>query len=149
MNPNDALRSLRYMLGVNDAKLAAVIALGGGSVNKAQVSAFLKQDDEEGYEGCKDEVLAQFLNGLVIYKRGADPARPPQPVPRSVTNNLICKKLRTAFQLKDTEIIALVEKSGMKISKAEVGAIFRAEGHRNYRPCGDQFLRYLLKGLTA
>ncbi|MCC6375065.1 MAG: DUF1456 family protein, partial [Moraxellaceae bacterium] len=32
--------------------------------------------------------------------------------------------------------------------KHELGAIFRKEGHHNYRECGDQFLRNFLKGLT-
>ena len=93
--------------------------------------------------------MAQFLDGLVVYKRGIDPSRPAQPLARSVSNNLICKKLRAAYQLKDMQILALLGPSGLKISKAEINAIFRAEGHRNYRECGDQLLRYLIKGLTA
>jgi len=149
MNPNDALRSLRYMLDVNDAKLVEIIALGGGDSSKSAVAAFLKRDDEEGYQKCSDRVMAQFLDGLVIYKRGIDKGRPIQPLARSVSNNLICKKLRAAYQLKDLQILALLGPSGLKISKAEIGAIFRAEGHRNYRECGDQLLRYLIKGLTA
>jgi len=149
MNPNDALRSLRYMLDVNDAKLIEIIALGGGNSSKSAVAAFLKRDDEEGYQKCSDLVMAQFLDGLVVYKRGIDPSRPVQPLAKSVSNNLICKKLRAAYQLKDLQILALLGPSGLKISKAEIGAIFRAEGHRNYRECGDQLLRYLIKGLTA
>jgi uncharacterized protein YehS (DUF1456 family) len=46
------------------------------------------------------------------------------------------------------DIIALIKKSGLDVSKAELGSFFRRPDHRNYRECGDQFLRNLLKGLT-
>ncbi|WP_016599899.1 DUF1456 family protein, partial [Yersinia pestis] len=34
------------------------------------------------------------------------------------------------------------------VSKPELNALFRKEGSKNFRPCGDQVLRYFLKGLT-
>jgi uncharacterized protein YehS (DUF1456 family) len=51
--------------------------------------------------------------------------------------------------LKDSDIIALVEKTGLRVSKAEIGALFRRPDHRNYRECGDQFLRNLLKAMAS
>jgi uncharacterized protein YehS (DUF1456 family) len=30
----------------------------------------------------------------------------------------------------------------------EITAMMRAPEHKNYRECGDQFLRYFLRGLT-
>ena len=50
---------------------------------------------------------------------------------------------------KDEDIIAMLDSDGFKVSKTELSALFRKEGHQNYRPCGDQFLRSFLKGLTA
>ncbi|CAR41331.1 putative conserved hypothetical protein [Proteus mirabilis HI4320] len=35
-----------------------------------------------------------------------------------------------------------------RVSKPELSAIFRKLGHKNYRNCGDQLVRYFLKGLT-
>jgi uncharacterized protein YehS (DUF1456 family) len=78
-----------------------------------------------------------------------DRSRPPQPVEVPVTNNTILKRLRVAFELKDNDIIKLIEKSGLRVSKGELGAFFRRPDHRNYRACGDQFLRNLLKGLSG
>jgi uncharacterized protein YehS (DUF1456 family) len=66
-----------------------------------------------------------------------------------VTNNVVLKKLRVAFELKDSDIISLIEQSGLRVSKGELGAFFRRPDHRNYRECGDQFLRTLLKGLST
>ena len=145
---NDILRSLRYLLNVSDGALADIVRLAGGEASKADMAAFLKTEDEEGYRPCTDRVMATFLNGLVIYKRGKDPNRPPPPLEVPVTNNAVLKKLRVAFELKDSDITSLIEKSGLRVSKAELGAFFRRPDHRNYRDCGDQFLRNLLKAMT-
>jgi uncharacterized protein YehS (DUF1456 family) len=149
MTPNDVLRSVRYLLNVSDAKLGDIVRLGGGEVSQADLVAFLKKEDEDGYRECGHAVAAHFLNGLVIHKRGNDDDRPPRPIEVPVTNNAVLKSLRVAFELKDSDILALIEKSGLRVSKAELGAFFRRPDHRNYRDCGDQFLRNLLKGLSA
>jgi uncharacterized protein YehS (DUF1456 family) len=149
MTHNDVLRSLRYLLNVSDAKLGDIVRLGDGEVSEAELAGFLKREEEEGYRACGDELMARFLNGLVIYKRGKDESRPPQPVEVPVTNNAILKRLRVAFELKESDIITLIEKSGLRVSKGELSAFFRRPDHRNYRDCGDQFLRNVIKGLSA
>jgi uncharacterized protein YehS (DUF1456 family) len=149
MTHNDVLRSLRYLMNIHDAKLAEIVGLAKLTITTPEIRAFLKQEDEDGYKECSHEVMAHFLNGLVLYKRGVDPSRPPQPIEVPVTNNVILKKLRVAFQLKDDDILALLKKSGLLVSKAELGAFCRRPDHRNYRPCLDQILRNLLKGLAS
>ena len=149
MTHNDVLRSVRYLLNVSDATLADIIRLGDGEVSRDDVVAFLKKEDDDGYQACGDAVMARFLNGLVTYKRGKDDSRPPQPVEVPVTNNTVLKKLRVAFELKDDDIIALLQRTGLSVSKTELSAFFRRPDHRNYRECGDQLLRYLLKGLGS
>ena len=149
MTHNDVLRSVRYLLNVSDATLADIIRLGHGEVSRDELVAFLKKEDEDGYQACGDAVMAHFLNGLVTYKRGKDDSRPPQPVEVPVTNNTVLKKLRVAFELRDDDIIALLQRTGMSVSKTELSAFFRRPDHRNYRECGDQLLRYLLKGLGS
>ena len=151
MTHNDVLRSLRYLLNVPDAKLGDIIRLGGGEVSQSDLAALLKKEDDEGYRACGDDLMAHFLNGLVIYKRGKrdkDDSRPPQPLELPVTNNAVLKKLRVAFELKDSDLVALIEKSGLLVTKGELGAFFRRPDHRNYRDCGDQFLRNVIKGLS-
>jgi uncharacterized protein YehS (DUF1456 family) len=90
-------------------------------VSRAEVVAFLETDDQDGYQACGDKAMAHFLNGLVIYKRGKDESRPPQPVEVPVTNNAVLKKLRVAFELEDDDIIALLQKNGLTVSKNELG----------------------------
>ncbi len=59
------------------------------------------------------------------------------------------KKLRVALQLRDTDIIEILEKADFKITSSELGAIFRTEDHPNYKECGDQLLRNFLNGLIV
>jgi uncharacterized protein YehS (DUF1456 family) len=145
---NDVLRSIRYMLNIPDSKLVEIIVLGGGSITKEALLPFLLREDEEGFVECPDELMGYFLDGLIFFCRGKDENKILQPIETRITNNVVLKKLRVAFELKDTDLIAIIKKSGLEISKAELGSFFRRPDHRNYRECGDQFLRNLLKGLT-
>jgi uncharacterized protein YehS (DUF1456 family) len=145
---NDVLRSLRYTLDVTDAQLAEIIQLSGKQVSPNELSALLKKDDEEGFVSCDDELMAHFLDGLVYFKRGKDDSRPAQPFELPITNNMVLKKLRVAFELNEDDMHAIMNSVDCPVSKPEMSALFRKFGHSNYRTCGDQFLRNFLKGLT-
>jgi uncharacterized protein YehS (DUF1456 family) len=145
---NDVLRSVRYMLDISDGKIVDITRLGGFEVSKTDVIAFMKKEDEEGYLDCSDEIMAHFLDGLVIFKRGKDDSRAPQPVELPITNNTVLKKLRVAFELKEEDMHAILKSVEFPVSKPELSALFRKFGHSNYRTCGDQLLRNFLKGLT-
>lgn len=146
---NDVLRSVRYMLNVDDDALAAMVQLGGGEASTADVRAFLLRDDEPGYQVCGNRVMAHFLDGLVLQRRGRDESAAPRPVETSITNNTVLKKLRVAFELREDDLLAIMTAAGFPVSKPEMNALFRSPAHRNFRPCGDQFLRNFLKSLTA
>ncbi len=145
---NDVLRSVRYSLDLPDAVVADIVQLSGGQLGADKAVALLKRDDEEGFIACDDEVLAHFLDGLVIHKRGREDGRPPRPIQLPITNNLVLKKLRVAFELKDDDMHAILQSAGLAVSKPELSALFRSPGSKNYRPAGDQLLRNFLKGLA-
>ena len=147
MISNTVIRSVRYMLNLSDESLLDVFKLGEVSVNMEALQTFLKKEDEEGFVECDDKSMFAFLNGLIYLRRGKDPSRPPMPF-EIPTNNVVLKKLRVAFELKDDDIIEILDLAGFKLSKTELSAFFRKAGHHNYRECGDQFLRNFLKGLT-
>lgn len=65
-----------------------------------------------------------------------------------MNNNDIFKKLRVALQLRDDQIIEILELVDFRISKGELGAFFRSQDHPNYMECGDQVLRNFLNGLV-
>lgn len=149
MITNDYLRSIRYLLDVSDSRMVDIMKLAGIAVPLEEVRAYLKNEEDEGYIKCSDEVVAHFLDGLVYYKRGKDETRPPAPLELPVTNNVVLKKLKVAFELKEDDMHDILARAGFKIGRSELSAFLRKKGHVNYRECGDQFLRNFLKGLTA
>jgi uncharacterized protein YehS (DUF1456 family) len=147
---NDVLRSIRFMLNLNEPTMSAIAELGGYDLPMRDVAAYLKREEDEGYLECTDIVMAHFLDGLVIHRRGPRPPNTPAPViVTPVTNNMVLKKLRVAFELREEDFLALMASVSMPVSKSELTALFRQPGHINYRPCGDQFLRKFLKALAA
>jgi uncharacterized protein YehS (DUF1456 family) len=64
-----------------------------------------------------------------------------------MSNNDIMKKLRVAMKFTDDDIVKVLELVNFRITKTELGAIFRADDHPNFKPCGDQILRNFLNGL--
>ncbi len=65
----------------------------------------------------------------------------------ALTNNDIFKKIRVALQLRDDEIVEILQLVDFRISKSELGAFFRKEDHPKYMECKDQILRNFLNGL--
>lgn len=147
---NDVLRSIRYMLDLSDTRVGEIARLADPALalEKDDVRAFLLKEDEPGHLACSDAVLAHVLDGLIVHLRGRDDAVPPRPVEKRISNNVVLKKLRVAFQLKDEDMHQVFAAAGFPVSKPELSALFRQPGHKNYRPCGDQLLRAFLKGLT-
>ncbi|HET9033498.1 MAG TPA: DUF1456 family protein [Dokdonella sp.] len=150
MTNNDILRSIRYMLDLSDTRVAELARLADAelAIDKDGVQRLLKKEDDEEYLNCSDRVLACFLDGLVVHNRGRNEDQPARPVESRITNNLVLKKLRIAFELKDVDMHAIFGEAGFPLSKPELSALFRQPGHKHYRACGDQILRNFLKGLT-
>jgi uncharacterized protein YehS (DUF1456 family) len=147
MRNNDVIQSIRYMMDVNDAKIAEILKLSGYRATREEIAAIFDDQDGEGPD-TSHELMAHFLDGLIYYKRGKSDKHPPQPIQIPVTNNIVLKKLRVAFKLREEEIQKILKSAGFTINAPELNALFRKEDHKNYRPCGDQILRYFLRGLT-
>lgn len=146
---NDILRSLRYTLQVDNTALVRILALADTEVTAEQLVPWLRKEDEEGYKPCPDIVLSAFLNGLIYEKRGKDESAPPLAMERKLNNNIVLKKLRIAFSLKTDDILAILTEQQFRVSMPEITAMMRSPEHKNFRECGDQFLRYFLRGLAA
>lgn len=150
MKHNDVLRSIRYMLDISDSQLLSIIKLAKPDIelDRNAVIAYLKKDDEPDFLPCPAKVMAAFLDGLVYHRRGRDDSRPQLDTVPPISNNMVLKKLRVAFELKDADMQAIMQSVGVNVGKSELSALFRAPEHKNYRNCGDQWLRNFLKGLT-
>lgn len=146
MTNNDVLRRLRYVFDFDDAKMIELFGLGDLEVTRAEISDWLKKDDDSDYQRCTDEQMATFLNGLIIDRRGRQdgPQRPPE---RRLGNNLIFMKLKIALNLKAEDVLEVLKMGGMTLSKHELSAFFRKSQHKHYRECKDQVLRNFLNGM--
>jgi uncharacterized protein YehS (DUF1456 family) len=146
LNNNDIFRRIRYTFNFTDSKMIALFGLAGYRVTRAQISDWLKKDDDPAYKALSDTQLAIFLNGLINQKRGKKDG--PQPAPeKTLNNNIIFRKLKIALNLKEEDTLAILELANLRISKHELSAFFRRADHKHYRACKDQVLRNFLKGL--
>jgi uncharacterized protein YehS (DUF1456 family) len=145
---NDVLRSLRFALKLKNSDIIDICRLAGMEMTFETLDTFLKRDNEEGYIECSNETLNLFLDGLIIKHRGVSDNTPQKTDKSHITNNLILKKIRIALMLKDVDILEILVIGEMKLTKSELSALFRNEGHRNFKPCGDQILRKFLSGLS-
>jgi len=143
---NDVLRRVRYIFNYNDNKIIDIFASGDLVTTREQISGWLKKEDDEGYEKCRDMPLAAFLNGFINEKRGKKDGAKTIPE-KKLTNNIILTKLKIAFNLKAEDIIELLASENLKISKPELSAFSRKPTHQHYRECKDQFLRNFLQAI--
>ena len=146
MNNNDIIRRLRYSFDLSDSKMIRIFSLANHEVTRAQISDWLKRDDDPEYKEIHDNMLAIFLTGFIIEKRGKKESEQPKPEKR-LNNNIIFRKLKIALNLKDDDILEILKLVDMGISKHELSAFFRKPDQDQYRPCKDQILRNFLHGL--
>lgn len=146
MTNNDILRRVRYIFDFNDDKMISLFGLADYEVTRAQVSDWMKQEDDPVFKKLSDTQLAIFLNGLIIDKRGKKDGPQPEPE-KNLTNNAIFMKLKIALNLQSEDILEIMDLSDFRMSKHELSAFFRKSGHKHYRECKDQILRIFLKGL--
>lgn len=164
MDNNDILIRLRYALAIKDGEMVEIFKLGGEEVTFEEVRKLLirSKDEndvmrhiEEANTPCSNHMLESFLNGLIILKRGKQEIKPGQQEPPShiitnnkSVNNILLKKLKIALALTSEDILDILRDAGVTITKGELSAVLRKEGHKNYKPCGDRYARNFLKGLA-
>lgn len=148
MSNNDILRSLRYTFDFSDDQMMQLFKLGGLEVSRAEVSDWLKREDDPECKPIYDKDLAAFLNGLIIKNRGKKDGEEPKPE-KSLSNNAILRKLKIALNMKDEDILEALASVDFKFGKHELSALFRKPSQPQYRPCKDQVLRNFLRGLQV
>ena len=151
MTNNDFLRRLRYALNIKDNVMVQIFKKGNIVLTREDVVDYLKKDIDEGFKKLNNNDLIAFLDGLIIQKRGkrADGTPIPQvKVTKNNLNNILLRKLRIALSFKSYDMIKIFKLGGVEISEGELSALFRSEDHKNYKECGDKYIRVFLKGLT-
>lgn len=143
---NDILRRLRFTFDLNDQHMMDIFLFAEKEVSRAEVSDWLKKEDDPLFKEISDKDLAIFLNGFIIEKRGKKDGALPEPED-PLTNNIVLRKLKIALNLKSNDILDLFALVDRAISKHELSAFFRHPDHSSYRPLMDQYLRNFIHAL--
>ena len=67
---NDILKKLRVALQLKDEEIIEICKKADFDVSKSELSALFRREEHPNYKPCGDQFLRNFLNGLVIHKRG-------------------------------------------------------------------------------
>lgn len=70
MTNNDIFKKLRVALMLRDDQIVEILELVDFRISKSELGAFFRDEKHENYMECGDQVLRNFLNGLVIHLRG-------------------------------------------------------------------------------
>jgi len=76
---NDILKKLRVALKLRDDDIVKILSLVDYKISKSELGAFFRNERHPKYMELQDQVLRNFLNGLVIYKRGPLEKKPGEP----------------------------------------------------------------------
>ncbi|WP_419214183.1 DUF1456 family protein [Maribacter sp. X9] len=70
MTNNDIFKKLRVALKFRDDEIVDILQLVDFKISKSELSAFFRNENHPNYMECGDQVLRNFLNGLVLHLRG-------------------------------------------------------------------------------
>lgn len=70
LSNNDILKKLRVALSLRNDDIIEILALVDFKITKGALGDFFRNEDHPSYTPAGDQVLRNFLNGLILYKRG-------------------------------------------------------------------------------
>lgn len=72
LSNNTILKKLRVAFALKEEDMHRVLELAGFSVSKPELSALFRLKGHKNYRACGDQLLRNFLKGLVIQHRGSE-----------------------------------------------------------------------------
>ncbi len=70
LSNNDILKKLRIALALRDDEIIHILSLAGFKMTKGALNDLFRHEDHPGFVVAGDQVVRNFLDGLIIYKRG-------------------------------------------------------------------------------
>jgi len=77
LSNNDILKKLRVALSLRNDDIIEILSLVDFEISKGALGDLFRKEDHPGYVEAGDQLLRNFLNGLIIYKRGKLPESKP------------------------------------------------------------------------
>jgi uncharacterized protein YehS (DUF1456 family) len=78
MSNNDIMKKLRVALQLRDDDIVHICSLVNFNTTKTELGAIFRDKEHPNFKPCGDQLLRNFLNGLIIYKRGPMEKKPVQ-----------------------------------------------------------------------
>ncbi|MBL4625030.1 MAG: DUF1456 family protein [Flavobacteriales bacterium] len=72
---NDTFKKLRVAHKLRDEDIVKICALAGYQTSKSELGAFFRNENHPKYMPCGDQILRNFLDGLIIHLRGPRPPK--------------------------------------------------------------------------
>lgn len=79
LSNNDILKKIRVALKLRDEDIVEILALADFKISKSELGAFFRKEDHPKYMELQDQILRNFLNGLILHLRGPRDERNPGP----------------------------------------------------------------------
>jgi uncharacterized protein YehS (DUF1456 family) len=70
MTNNDIFKKLRVALKLKNTEIIEILKLVDFRITESELGALFRKEDHPNYKECGDQILRNFLNGLVIHLRG-------------------------------------------------------------------------------
>jgi uncharacterized protein YehS (DUF1456 family) len=70
MSNNDILKKLRVALHLRNDEIIEILKLVNFNTSKSELGALFRKEGHPKYMECGDQILRNFLNGLIIHLRG-------------------------------------------------------------------------------
>ena len=75
LSNNDIFKKLRVAHKLRDTDIVDICKLVDFRISKSELNAFFRNEEHAKYMECGDQVLRNFLNGLIIHLRGPMPKK--------------------------------------------------------------------------
>lgn len=76
MTNNDIFKKLRVALSFRDTDIIECLKNVDYEISKSELSAIFRDENHPNYQECGDQLLRNFLNGLIIKNRGVMEKKP-------------------------------------------------------------------------
>ncbi|MBL0358895.1 MAG: DUF1456 family protein [Chitinophagaceae bacterium] len=73
LSNNDILKKLRVALSLKNDDIIEILKQADFEISKGALGDLFRNEDHPGYVEAGDQILRNFLNGLIIHKRGKLP----------------------------------------------------------------------------
>jgi len=148
MNTNKTIGKIIEALKLDRDSIVEIYQLVRYPIELDHIDRWSLSSNSREFISCSYEELGNFLDGLIILKRGPNPNKSGNDEVISLTNNLILKKLRIALNLKEPEIEIIFSLGEVNLTKQQLSSLFRKENNKNFKECSDELLMAFLDGVS-